>query len=403
MRRDGVLLPALLILLAWGVGAQRRNLIQRLIQDLRNSPPTRPNPSPQVGSGTGHLRLQSDVRRPVESARPQLGQRRADTRPSREEVDHWFSGLQGHRLPLRRQPVDRASRRQGGASLERGDRRQGTTHDRTARRQGPPSLPNLLNGLRRGSSEAIASIIPVKKTAMKKASLMKKQLRKKQPSRKPGDKSKFKPPTDISHGFEPFFRESPAFDESSLVSSLPSPSLASPLPSLPLQSSSSSLSMAVAAKTSTRPTATSRSPRPTATPRSPRPSATSRSPWPSATPRTKRRDDHSLKEQSRTSSYRRPEKQTGAPKVFKKMFYKQSKSPTKIVPERKDLTALTPFNEDIFHESSNIDEFFSGVEDTFPGLEALGVGWESSKLASWRQAVLEEEEGRKGGREKGGL
>ena len=84
------------------------------------------------------------------------------------------------------------------------------------------------------------------------------------------------------------------------------------------------------------------------------------------------------------------------------MFYKQSKSPTKIVPERKGLTALTPFNEDIFHESSNIDEFFSGVEDTFPGLEALGVGWESSKLASWRQAVLEEEEGRKGGREEGG-
>ena len=116
------------------------------------------NNEPQVGSGTGHLRLQSDVRRPVESARPQLSQRRADTRytsptslppaprPSREEVDHWFSGLQGHRLPLRRQPVDRASRRQGGASLERGDRRQGTTHDRTARRQGPPSLPNLLNG-----------------------------------------------------------------------------------------------------------------------------------------------------------------------------------------------------------------------------------------------------------------
>ena len=61
----------------------------------------------------------------------------------------------------------------------------------------------------------------------------------------------------------------------------------------------------------------------------------------------------------------------------------------------------TPFNENIFHDESNIDSFFEGVEESFPNMNNFGVGWESSKLASWKKALMEEQDGRSGRRKRG--
>ena len=52
----------------------------------------------------------------------------------------------------------------------------------------------------------------------------------------------------------------------------------------------------------------------------------------------------------------------------------------------------TKANEEIFRENSNIDHFFERVDENFPDLDSYGVGWESRKLASWKAALLAEQE-----------
>ena len=52
----------------------------------------------------------------------------------------------------------------------------------------------------------------------------------------------------------------------------------------------------------------------------------------------------------------------------------------------------TPSNEEIFRENSDIDHFFEGADENFPELDSYGVGWESRKLASWKAALMAEQE-----------
>ena len=52
----------------------------------------------------------------------------------------------------------------------------------------------------------------------------------------------------------------------------------------------------------------------------------------------------------------------------------------------------TAANEEIFRENSNIDHFFERVDENFPDLDSYGVGWESRKLASWKAALMAEQE-----------
>ena len=49
-------------------------------------------------------------------------------------------------------------------------------------------------------------------------------------------------------------------------------------------------------------------------------------------------------------------------------------------------------DEDVVPENSDIDHFFGGADETFPDLDSFGVGWESRKLASWKAALLAEQE-----------
>ena len=49
-------------------------------------------------------------------------------------------------------------------------------------------------------------------------------------------------------------------------------------------------------------------------------------------------------------------------------------------------------DEDVVPENSDIDHFFEGADETFPDLDSFGVGWESRKLASWKAALLAEQE-----------
>ena len=49
-------------------------------------------------------------------------------------------------------------------------------------------------------------------------------------------------------------------------------------------------------------------------------------------------------------------------------------------------------DEDVVPENSDIDHFFEGADETFPDLDSFGVGWESRKLASWKTALLAEQE-----------
>ena len=51
-----------------------------------------------------------------------------------------------------------------------------------------------------------------------------------------------------------------------------------------------------------------------------------------------------------------------------------------------------PIDEEIFRENSDIDHFFEGVDENFPELDSYGVGWESRKLASWKAALMAEQE-----------
>ena len=51
-----------------------------------------------------------------------------------------------------------------------------------------------------------------------------------------------------------------------------------------------------------------------------------------------------------------------------------------------------PINEEIFRENSDIDHLFEGADENFPELDSYGVGWESRKLASWKAALMAEQE-----------
>jgi len=162
----------------------------------------------------------------------------------------------------------------------------------------------------RGLPNLIARLLPAKKSQFRADK--KKKSRKRAP-----DKSKFNPPKDISHGFEPYFRESPAFDESSLEE-------AEMVSDRALMGSTS---------TTLRSTATS---------------------LPKNPPPTTSADPISIRSPSQSVS--------------------------------------APINEEIFRENSEIDHFFEGVDENFPELDSYGVGWESRKLASWKAALMAEQE-----------
>ena len=49
-------------------------------------------------------------------------------------------------------------------------------------------------------------------------------------------------------------------------------------------------------------------------------------------------------------------------------------------------------DEDVVPENYDIDHFFEGADETFPDLDSFGVGWESRKLASWKAALMAEQE-----------
>lgn len=171
-----------------------------------------------------------------------------------------------------------------------------------------------------GLPNLIASLLPPKKSQFRAD----KKKRKHGKSKKRVDKSKFSPPKDISHGFEPYFRESPAFDESRLEE----PKIV--LDPTPMSSAGTTLPA----------TATS-------LPKSP------------------------------------PQKTSSRP-----IMRSQNKAKTQSPSE----SASTPMNEEIFRENSEIDHFFEGVDENFPELDSYGVGWESRKLASWKAALMAEQE-----------
>lgn len=270
--REGVkaafLLPILLLHLSCGqVGGQsQRRDLQRVIHQLRSSPRYRPSRRPPGHQliGTGGLQLQSE--RGGGGGAPH----------SRRRVDpgelHW------QEVPPRH--------RQHRASA-------------------------------RGLSDLIASLLPAKKQHFRVD-------KKKKNSLKRVDKSKFNPPKDISHGFEPYFRESPAFD----LNSLEQPDIASD-PTLVGPEASRTLSVPI------------------------------------------------------TSLPKSPLAITSSP-IARIQSVAKIQSPSKSV--------STAANEEIFRENSNIDHFFERVDENFPDLDSYGVGWESRKLASWKAALLAEQE-----------
>lgn len=259
----------LLLICAGPVDCQRRDL-QRVIQQLRSSPRYRPTHRPAAHQliGTGGLRLQSE--RGGGGGSGSHSRRRADTGQL-----HW------QQVPPRH--------RQHRASVR--------------------GLPNL-----------IASLLPPKKSLFRSDKKKKKRAK----STKRVDKSKFNPPKDIRHGFEPYFRGSPAFD----ASSLEQPEIVS------------DRSLMVSAST-TLPATASR------LPKSPPPKTSSRP-------------------------------------IIRRQNVAKTQSPSQSV--------STPKNEEIFRENSNIDHFFEGVDENFPELDSYGVGWESRKLASWKAALMAEQE-----------
>ena len=79
-----------------------------------------------------------------------------------------------------------------------------------------------------------------------------------------------------------------------------------------------------------------------------------------------------------------PPKTSSDPIIIRSQNVAETHSPSQSV--------SAPINEEIFRENSDIDHFFEGVDENFPELDSYGVGWESRKLASWKAALMAEQE-----------